>query len=429
MLRIYGSAHRFCDGITRRDFLQIGAFGAGLTLADMLRLRQVAAASAKQSPRSYKAAIMIYLPGGPSHMDMYDLKPNAPVEYRGEFRPIATNVPGVQICEHFPLQAKMWDKLAAIRSIVSVDEHSDSLVMTGYPERVNMTANHPSVGAVISKLRSNTSTNVPPFVSLRGMSRGTEPGYLGIAHRPFTPSGPGNANLRLANGVTLERLQDRRTLLTSFDTLRRDIDASGTMSGMDSYTEKAIEMVVSGVVRDALDLSKEDPKVRERYKGVEQFLTARRLIEAGVGCVTLSIGGWDTHGKNFETLKRQLPKVDLGIANLIQDLHDRGLDQDVVTIMWGEFGRTPRINKDAGRDHWAPVMSALIAGGGLKMGQMVGSSTEKGERPKDRPCTVQQVLATVYLALGIDPAMTFPNGSGRPVHLLDDREPIRELLG
>jgi hypothetical protein len=429
MLRILGSSHRFCDGVTRRDFLQIGAFGAGLTLADMLRLRHATAANTRQSPRSHKAAIMIYLPGGPSHMDMYDLKPEAPVEYRGEFKPIATNVPGVYICEHFPLQAKMWDKLAAIRSIVSVDEHSDSLVMTGYPERINMVANHPSFGSVISKLRSSTSTNVPPFVSLRGMSRGTEPGYLGIAHRPFTPGGPGNANLRLANGVTLDRLQDRRALLASFDTLRRDIDASGTMSGMDSYTEKAIEMVTSGVVRDALDLSKEDPKVRERYKGVEQFLTARRLIEAGVGCVTLSIGGWDTHGKNFETLKRQLPKVDQGIANLIQDLHDRGLDQDVVTIMWGEFGRTPRINRDAGRDHWAPVMSALIAGGGLKMGQMVGSSTEKGERPKDRPCTVQQVLATIYLALGIDPAMTFPNGSGRPVHLLDDREPIRELLG
>jgi len=429
MLRIFGSSHRFCDGITRRDFLQIGAFGAGLTLADMLRLRHASAANLRQSPRSHKAAIMIYLPGGPSHMDMYDLKPNAPAEYRGEFKPIPTNVPGVQICEHFPLQAKMWDKLAAIRSIVSVDEHSDSLVMTGYPERVNMVANHPSFGSVISKLRSSSSTNVPPFVSLRGMSRGTEPGYLGIAHRPFTPGGPGNANLRLANGMTLDRLHDRRALLASFDTLRRDIDASGTMSGMDSYTEKAIEMVTSGVVRDALDLSKEDPKVRERYKGVEQFLTARRLIEAGVGCVTLSIGGWDTHGKNFETLKRQLPKVDQGIANLIQDLHDRGLDQDVVTIMWGEFGRTPRINRDAGRDHWAPVMSALIAGGGLKMGQMVGSSTEKGERPKDRPCTVQQVLATIYLALGIDPAMTFPNGSGRPMHLLDDREPIRELLG
>ncbi|MCS7020325.1 MAG: DUF1501 domain-containing protein [Gemmataceae bacterium] len=428
MLRIYGSAHRFCDGVTRRDFLQIGAFGAGLTLADMFRLRQANAAT-RQSPGSHKAAIMVYLPGGPSHMDMYDLKPNAPVEYRGEFKPIPTNVPGIQICEHFPLQAKMWDKLAAIRSIVSVDEHSDSLVMTGYSERVNMTANHPSFGSVISKLRSSSGANVPQFVSFRGMSRGTEPGYLGIAHRPFVPSGPGNANLRLANGMTLERLQDRRALLTSFDTLRRDIDASGTMSGMDSYTEKAIEMVTSGIVRDALDLNKESPKVRDRYKGVEQFLMARRLVEVGVGCVTLAYGGWDTHGKNFETLKRQLPVLDRGIAHLVQDLHDRGLDQDVVVIVWGEFGRTPRINRDAGRDHWAPVMSALVAGGGLKMGQMIGSSTEKGERPKDRPCTVQQVLATLYLAMGIDPAMTFPNGSGRPMHLLDDREPIRELLG
>ncbi len=429
MLRIWGTPHRFCDGVTRRDFLQIGAFGAGLTLADLLRGRAAQAAAKSQSPRSYKAAIMIYLPGGPSHMDMYDLKPEAPVEYRGEFKPIPTNVPGIHICEHFPLQAKMWDKLAAIRSIVSVDEHSDSLVMTGYPERVNMVANHPSFGSVISRLRQNTGTSVPQFVSLRGMSRGTEPGYLGIAHRPFTPGGPGNANLRLANGVTLDRLHDRRSLLASFDTLRREIDSSGTMAGMDSYTEKAIEMVTSGVVRDALDLNKEDPKVRERYKGVEQFLTARRLIEAGVGCVTLSIGGWDTHGDNFKTLKRQLPQVDRGIANLIQDLHDRGLDQDVITIMWGEFGRTPKVNNSAGRDHWAPVMSALIAGGGLRMGQMVGSSTAKGERPKDRPCTVQNVLATIYLAMGIDPAMTFTNGSGRPVHLLDDREPIRELLG
>ncbi|MCS7271206.1 MAG: DUF1501 domain-containing protein, partial [Gemmataceae bacterium] len=188
-------------------------------------------------------------------------------------------------------------------------------------------------------------------------------------------------------------------------------------------------MVTSGIVRDALDLNKESPKVRDRYKGVEQFLMARRLVEVGVGCVTLAYGGWDTHGKNFETLKRQLPVLDRGIAHLVQDLHDRGLDQDVVVIVWGEFGRTPRINRDAGRDHWAPVMSALVAGGGLKMGQMIGSSTEKGERPKDRPCTVQQVLATLYLAMGIDPAMTFPNGSGRPMHLLDDREPIRELLG
>jgi hypothetical protein len=432
MLRFLGAPHRFCDGVSRRDFLQIGAFGAGLTLADMLRMNAASAASAsnkKQPLRSNKAAIMIYLPGGPSHMDMYDLKPDAPKEFKGEFSPIQTNVTGVEICEHFPLQAKMWDKLACIRSIVSVDEHSDSLVMTGYPDRVNRTADHPSVGSVVSKVRGDSSGAVPPFVSLRGMSRGTEPGYLGIAHRPFTPSGPGNANLKLANGVTIERLDERKNLLASFDDTRREIDASGTMAGMDSYTEKAIEMVTAGVVRDALDLRKEDPKVVARYKGVEQFLTARRLVEAGVGCVTLSIGGWDTHGQNFQTLKKQLPKVDQGVANLISDLHERGMSDDVVTVMWGEFGRTPKVNMNAGRDHWAPVMSAMIAGGGLKMGQAVGASTAKGERPKDRPYSVQQVLSTIYRTIGIDPIQTFPNGAGRPMYVLDEREPVKELLG
>jgi len=431
MLRFLGSSHKFCDGLARRDFLQIGAFGAGLTLADMLHARtaNAAATAKKQASRSNKAAIMIYLPGGPSHMDMYDLKPEAPVEFRGEFNPIKTNVTGVEICEHFPMQAKMWDKLACVRSVVSVDEHSDTLVMTGYPDRVNRIADHPCFGSVVSKLRSESNGAVPPFVSLRGMSRGTEPGYLGIAHRPFTPGGQGNSNLKMANGVTVDRLDDRKNLLAGFDDTRREIDASGTMLGMDSYTEKAIEMVTAGVVRNALDIRKEDQKVQERYKGVEQFLTARRLVEAGVGCVTLSIGGWDTHGQNFVQLKKQLPQVDRGIANLIQDLHDRGMADDVVTVMWGEFGRTPKVNMNAGRDHWSPVMGAMIAGGGLKMGQAVGASTAKGERPKDRPVTVPQLLSTIYRQLGIDPAMTFPNGAGRPMYVLDDRDVVKELVG
>ena len=430
MLRFLGSPHTFCDGASRRDFLQIGAFGAGLTLVDMLRSGAAEAANTRtQASRSRKSAIMIYLPGGPSHMDMYDLKPDAPVEFRGEFKAIKTNVPGVDICEHFPLQAQMWDKLACVRSIVSTNEHSDSLVMTGYPDRDNKTAAHPSLGSVVSKVRGDSGGAVPPFVSLRGMSRGTEPGYLGIAHRPFTPSGPGNQNLRLAGGVTAGRLDARKNLLDSFDDTRRDIDGSGAMSGMDAYTTQAIEMVTAGVVRDALDIKKEDPKVVARYKGVESFLTARRLVEAGVGCVTLSIGGWDTHGGNFDKLKKQLPLVDRGIANLIQDLHDRGMQDDVVTVMWGEFGRTPKVNKNAGRDHWPAVMSALVAGGGLKMGQAVGASTDKGERPKDNPLTVPRVLSTIYGALGIDPARTFPNGAGRPMYVLDDRDPVKELLG
>jgi hypothetical protein len=416
--------------VSRRNFLQVGAFGAGLTLADMLRLKSAHAAAAKtQASRSQKAAIMIYLPGGPSHIDMYDPKPDAPAEIRGEFKPTATNVPGIQICGYFPRQAQMFDKLAVVRSVVGTDEHSDSAVMTGYAERINRIAAHPSFGSVVSKMRSGTESAVPPFVSLRGSSRGTEPGFLGMAHRPFTPSGPGNSDLSLANGVTIDRLDQRKHLLDSFDDTRREIDATGTMSGLDSYTEKAIEMVTSGVVRTALDIKKEDPKVRERYKGVEQFLTARRLIEAGVGCVTLSIGGWDTHGGNFTALKRQLPLVDQAISNLIQDLHDRGMQDDVVTVMWGEFGRTPKINTNAGRDHWSPAMSALVVGGGMKMGQAVGATTEKGERPKTRPYSVSQVLSTLYQAVGIDPSQTFPNGSGRPMYVLDDRQPVTELLG
>jgi hypothetical protein len=424
MLTLWGAKRRYCDGLSRRDFLRIGAFGAGLSLADMLRFR---AQAGESKPR--KAAIMIFLPGGPSHIDMYDLKPNAPAEYRGEFKPIRTNVPGVEICELFPRQARMWDKLAAIRSLIAVEEHSDVLTMTGYSEAANRTAHHPSFGAVISKLRGPGNGDVPPFVSLRGMALGLEPGYLGIAHRAFTPNGPGLENLRLASGVTSHRLGERRTLLDRFDSVRRDIDATGTMVGMDTFAVRAFDMVASGAVRKALDLRQEEPRTRDRYKGVEQFLTARRLVEAGVGCVTLAIGGWDTHGSNFKTLRKQLPEVDRGVANLIQDLHDRGMENDVVTVMWGEFGRTPKVNNsDGGRDHWAPVMSALIAGGGLKMGQMIGTTSARAEFPKDRPYRVPQVLSTIYQALGIDPAMTFPNGNGRPMYLLDDREPVTELL-
>ncbi len=431
MLTFLGRSQPFCDGLNRRNFLRVGAFGAGLTLADQLRLRAANKGDEpglRGSAETPKSAIMIYLPGGPSHLDMWDLKPDAPAEFRGEFKPVSTNVPGVQICEHFPLQAKMFDKLAVVRSLVAVDEHSDSYVMTGYSEQVNRTAGHPSFGSVVSKVRGGAG-DVPPFVSLRGMSVGTEPGFLGVAHRPFAPEGPGKENLRLANGVTAGRMDDRKDLLASFDTVRRDIDASGSMNGMDSFTQRAFDMIASGLVRKALDLKNEDPRTRERYKGVEQFLTARRLVEAGVGCVTLSYGGWDTHDSNFKTLARQLPMLDRGIAALIQDLHDRGMQDDVVTVVWGEFGRTPKINNsNAGRDHWSPVMSALVAGGGLKMGQAIGASTARGETPKDRPYKVPHLLSTLYKAMGIDPSQTFPSGSGRPMYVLDERDVVKELV-
>jgi hypothetical protein len=429
MLTLWGGRQPHCDGVNRRNFLRVGAFGAGLSLADMLRARAATQAPGAPTRSTQKSVIMVYLPGGPSHIDMYDLKPEAPVEFRGEFRPIATNVPGIQISEHMPLQARMMDKLSLVRSLVANDEHSDSYVMTGYTEQTNRTATggqHPSIGSVISRTRAGANGDVPPFVSLRGMSMGTEPGFLGISHRPFTAEGPGIQNLR-PNAAA--RMDDRRDLLGRFDTVRREIDATGTMRGMDAFSSRAFDMIASGTVRQALDLKQEDPRTRDRYKGVEQFLTARRLVEAGVGCVTLSYGGWDTHSANFRTLKTQLPMLDRGIANLIGDLHDRGMADDVITVVWGEFGRTPKINMtDAGRDHWSPVMSAMVAGGGLKMGQAVGSSSARGEYPKDRPYKVPHLLSTVYQALGIDPGHTFPNGAGRPMYILDDRATVTELL-
>ena len=432
MFTFWGRRQPHCDGINRRNFLSIGAFGAGLTLADVLRAQAATPTNPTTVTSSPKAAIMIYLPGGPSHIDMYDPKPNAPAEFRGEFKPISTNVAGIQICEHMPLQAKMWDKLAVVRSLVSNDEHSDSYVMTGYTEQVNRAASqgqHPSFGAVVSKLRSGATSDIPPFVSLRGMSLGTEPGFLGISHRPFTAEGPGLQNLRMPSSVNHDRLDDRKSLLGQFDTTRREIDASGSMKGMDTFSQRAFDMIASGAARKALDLKQEDPRTRDRYKGIEQFLTARRLVEAGVGCVTLSYGGWDTHSGNFKELKRILPNLDRGIANLIQDLHDRGMQDDVVTVVWGEFGRTPKINmSDAGRDHWSPVMSALVAGGGLKMGQAVGASSARGEYPKDRPYKVPHLLATLYRAMGIDASQTFPTGSGRPMYVLDERDLVTELV-
>ncbi len=418
--------------MSRRDFLSVGAFGAGLSLADVLRLRAAAgespAGAAAATTSRPKSAIMIYLPGGPSHIDMYDLKPDAPSEFRGEFKPIQTSVPGVQISEHFPLQARMWDKLSVVRSLVSNDEHSDSYVMSGFTEQTNRQMQHPSFGSVVSKLRSGNNNDIPPFVSLRGMGIGTEPGWLGIAHRPFTPEGPGIENLR--SHTTAVQMDERKSLLSAFDSARRDVDAGTTMKGMDAFTGRAFDMISSGVVREALDLSQEEPRSLDRYRGLEPFLRARRLVEAGVGCVTLAFGGWDTHDRNFITLKKQLPELDRGISSLIQDLHDRGMEDDVITVVWGEFGRTPKINGSmGGRDHWAPVMSALVAGGGLKMGQAIGASSARGEYPKDRPYKVPHLLSTIYQAMGIDPAMTFPSGSGRPMYVLDERDTVSELVG
>jgi hypothetical protein len=321
--------------------------------------------------------------------------------------------------------------MALVRSVSSVNEHSDSMVMTGFSQRENNLAHRPSFGSVVSKKRGD-SGDVPPFVSLRGMSFGSRPGYLGAAHRPFTPQDGGMNDLAPLKDVTPTRTEERKDLLASLDNLRRDIDSSGAMDGIDSFNARAIEMVSSSKVHKALDLKNEDPKVLERYKGHSSLLTARRLVEAGVGCVTLSPGGhWDHHVGIFKALPSKLPKLDQGVATLVSDLDERGMLDDVTVIVWGEFGRTPRINDrgGGGRDHWAPVMSVLLAGGGMRMGQVIGETDSRGERAIDKPYTVQQVLSTLYHTLGIDPSQTFPSNSGRPMYILEDREPIHELLG
>jgi hypothetical protein len=393
---------------------------------------------------------MIYLSGGPSHQDMYDLKMDAPVEIRGTFRPIATNVPGIQICEHLPRLAKMMDKVAIIRSLYGCpDQHASDLCMSGYPIGPRgRQDNHPSLGSAVSKLQGPVDPSVPPFVGLTIKTKHDPycnpgfPGFLGAAHAPFQPQGEGMANMKL-NGISLERLRDRKALLASFDQTRRQFDELDVYRGVDSLTQKALDVLTSSKLVEALDVEREEPAVRDRYgRGsadpafgedagphwMDQFLMARRLVEAGVRCVTLSFGSWDRHHSNFIRLPEQLAKFDQGISALIEDIYRRGLDQDVSVIAWGEFGRTPRINKDGGRDHWPQVASCLLAGGGMRMGQVIGSTNRLGEVPQDRPIHFQEVFATLYRQLGIDVSRaTITDNTGRPQYLVDHREPIREL--
>ncbi len=444
MLTIYGSKNRFCDGVSRRNFLRIGALGMG-----GVALPQLLAAEAQAGVRhSHKAIINIFLPGGPAHQDMFDLKLDAPKEIRGEFQPIPTNVPGIQICEHLPLTAKVMDKLVLIRSLVgAIDDHNAFQCQTGRIARNQPPGGWPSLGSVLSKLQGPTSRDVPPFFGLaprmgemRWADAGT-PGFLGVGHAPFKPSGRGKDDMVL-NDITLDRLEDRRALLGSFDKFRRDVDQSGLMDGLDAFTQQAFGILTSSKVADALDIEKEDPKVRARYgkgdpknrddggpKLMEHMLIARRLVEAGARCVTLAFSRWDHHGKNFDALRQDLPLLDQGFSALIEDIYQRGLDKDVSVVLWGEFGRTPIINKNAGRDHWPRVSCAVLAGGGMRTGQVIGATDHLGGEANERPVHFGEVFATLYNRVGIDAnKTTLPDLSGRPQYLVDGWEPIREVI-
>ena len=432
MLTCWGSEHRFCDRISRRDFLSVGGLGlGGLTLADIFRLRAEAKTTA--SERKPRSVIMVCLAGGPSHLDMYDLKPEAPSEYRGEFKPISSNVPGFDLCEHLPLQAQIADKLALVRTVQFVEpmQHELEEVYTGYPK----SAKRPSFGSVISRFHQSQS-DVPSYVSLEyseGRTSYEHPQYAGAAHAPLhIAGGEGVRNLGMQHGMSRPRLDGRRELLQTFDSVRRSVDARRDAQDVDLSKEPEEVLKRYGKRDDKFTYVGKEP---DSIWDSQKFLLARRLVEAGVPVVTLRMGLWDHHGNVIQqvggvsiwhSLRSALPLLDRSIHALVTDLHERGLDKEVMVLIWGEFGRTPKINL-AGRDHWPDASFALFAGA-VNTGQVIGQTDVRGERPTTRAVSAQNVLGTVYHALGIDDQQKIPNFAGRPMQLLDDGRPIAELI-
>jgi hypothetical protein len=426
---------------SRRSFLKVGGLAVGgLTLPGLLRAR----AASGQSGPSRKAVILIWQAGGPSHIDMYDLKPGAPAEVRGEFKPIPTNVNGIQISEHLPRQAKVMDKLAVVRSAFHTNAGhgmGSQWMLTGYQPTIEVNDNiYPSCGSVAARLKGPNDPGLPAYVNLPRMLNLGKAAYLGASYNPFAPDNDPNSdgfqvrNLKLPGRVNADRLGRRKELLRDLDSIRRDIDTKGDIAGLDTFYRDAMEMVTNTKAQTAFDIAREPAALRDRYGRHDLgqcCLLARRLVEAGVTFVTVQAGGgWDTHGDNFKQLKTKLlPKYDEAVAALVSDLYDRGLNDDVLVMATGEFGRTPKINKDAGRDHWPGAMSVLYAGGGLKMGQAIGTTNALAEYPTSKPYTPGCVLSTMYHCLGIDHHHVFYDQAQRPMPVLSEGEPIKELVG
>jgi hypothetical protein len=448
-----GGSDRYCDGRSRREFLRLGGLAmGGLSLRGLLQAEAQARGDgpggATVTGSSHKSVIMIYLTGGPAHQDTFDLKPGAPDGVRGEFKPIATRLPGVQICEHLPRIAGLMDKVAVIRSIVGLrDEHSSSQSVTGFPRAQSQREGRPNFGSVIARVQGSVDPVVPPCFDLSPRMQHMPynipgPGFLGHSYKPARMEPEDLALLSPPADVPPPRFDRRKALLGQFDRFRRRVD-NAELGGMDGIYHRAFDVLSSAKVARALDLSREDPRLRDRYgigspepvddaapRNNDQFLIARRLVEAGARCVTIAFGSWDMHGGNFDRLRQQLPLFDQGVSALVEDIHNRGLDRDVTVVAWGEFGRTPKINKTAGRDHWAPVSMALLFGGGMNVGQVIGSTDKLGGSAAGRPVHYQDVLATVYHNLGIDPHAFIRDKADRPVSILPPTaEPIRELVG
>lgn len=432
MLTICGSSRRLCDGVSRRRFIHVGALSYfGLTLSDVLRAER---ASKRTSPRS---VILVWQHGGPSQLDTFDMKPHNPEEVRGPYRSIRSSLSGLPICELMPYHAKIMDKCTVIRSFTHGNgDHwaAAHWMLTGYlgatgSDRI---PRNPSMGAVMSHLIGPRQTGVPSTVNVNDGGFGFHGGaYLGVAHNPFRtgefsygneagrlPTGS-DKSFQLIDGLSEKRLVNRLSLLKQFDRLRRDVDHAGTFDNMDDMNLQAQQMLLSGRAREAFDLEKEDPKLREKYGPGwgEQALLARRLVEAGVRYITLNTGYWDDHGNIKRALDDKLVRHDRAVGVLIQDLHERGMLDDTLVVTAGEFGRTPRINKNAGRDHWPQAQSILIAGGGYRHGQVIGSTNSKAEYPTSRPISPADFNAIIYDAVGLKPEDTIRDPSGRPTHI------------
>ena len=451
MMRIdCGKSGRYCDGLSRRSFVQLGV--AGMTsagLADVLR-----AARSGGSERD-TSAILIWLDGGPSHMDLYDLKPEAPIEYRGIWRPIPTNVPGVEISELFPRQAQFADRFSLVRSLHhDTGDHfagghrmltTKNMGVSG----ANNTGKFPSIGSIVSQQLGPRRRGMPAYVSVPvASSIGLRPGYfggnwLGAQYDPFQTGGDPNnknfqvSNLKLVSGLTLERLNDRRTLVEDLDQISREVDSRGQFVTRDRFDEDAYEFISGAKARAAFDMNSEQPAVRDRYgrhTWGQSTLLARRLIEAGSRFVTVHFGGWDHHWNLKSGMESYLPRVDSAVAGLFEDLHQRGMLDSTLVILCGEFSRTPRMNNGhngkgtPGRDHWGASTFCLLGGGGVKGGVIVGSTDEKGTRPERRPVRPDHIHATIYTALGLDPKLHLLDHRGRPTPVIEEPEPIGELL-
>jgi len=441
MFEIQMGGHRTCDGVSRRDFLRVGALSVlGLALPDFLRLQAEAAAGGTHAARGYPRAegcILIWLAGGPSHLDTFDPKPEGPADVRGTFKAIPTSVAGIQLCEHLPLSAKVMDKFSIIRSVTSsigAHEQASQYMLTGY--KPLPTLEYPSYGAVVAK-ELGVRNDLPPYLAIPDVARAGQAGFIGNAYNAFAVGDPGRPGFRVQNinlprGVDQERLVKRRAFVERANHRFEAQLPDDSVHSVDSFYERAYDLVTSPQAKKAFDLEQEESKTREAYGARtlgQGCLLARRLVEGGARFITISRGGWDTHAQNFERLEKQLlPEFDQAYSALLADLAQRGMLEKTLVLVMGEFGRTPRVNPRGGRDHWPRARFVCMAGGGVRGGQVVGKTDASGGEPVERPVTVEEIAATLYACLGIDTQKTYRTPTGRPIRIAASQQAIAELV-